>query len=67
MTRDALTATAPARTGALCVVCGTWTTVPVELGYVERASGPGVTLWGCPAELTTASPAPMPGEVQEGV
>lgn len=63
MIRDALTSdTAPTSTGAVCVVCGRWTGVPVEVGYVEQPGGPGVVLWGCPDEITTVAPGPMPGE-----
>ncbi|MEU3396683.1 hypothetical protein [Streptomyces filamentosus] len=51
MTREALAAeSAPARRGALCCRCKRWTYAPVEVGYIERQSGPGVVLWGCPSQ-----------------
>ncbi|RSS53176.1 hypothetical protein [Streptomyces sp. WAC01280] len=49
MTRGALTTeSTPAMSGALCFRCGQWTDTPEEVGYIERMSGPGVVLYGCP-------------------
>ncbi|MFE6225740.1 hypothetical protein [Streptomyces sp. NPDC057854] len=67
MTREALTtAPAPAPFGAYCVRCKRWTWAPVEVGYVERQSGPGFVLWGCPSHAVAMTPRPMPGELEGG-
>ncbi|AJC60162.1 hypothetical protein [Streptomyces sp. 769] len=34
--------------GAVCCRCGRPTLAPVAVRYVERASGPGVTVYACP-------------------
>ncbi len=65
MTREALTAeSTPGKSGARCSRCKQWTWAPVEVGYVERQSGPGVVLWGCPSHAVAMIPGPMPGEGQ---
>ncbi|MFE0642494.1 hypothetical protein ACFW2Y_12905 [Streptomyces sp. NPDC058877] len=67
MTREALTTeTAPPVTRALCCHCKRWTYAAVEVGYIERASGPGVVLWGCPSHAMAMIPRPMPGELERG-
>ncbi|MFF6787944.1 hypothetical protein ACFY9C_02605 [Streptomyces filamentosus] len=67
MTREALAAeSAPARRGALCCRCKRWTYAPVEVGYIERQSGPGVVLWGCPSHAVAMIPGPVSGGGQRG-
>ena len=45
MNREALSA--PVH-GAVCCRCHSWTTTPVAVRWIERVSGPGVTLYACP-------------------
>ncbi|EFK98146.1 conserved hypothetical protein [Streptomyces sp. SPB78] len=42
--------------GAVCAVCKKWTDTPRPLRYIERQSGPGVTLYGCPKHAPEPSP-----------
>lgn len=49
MTRDALTGILPDVEVALCVGCERNTTVPLPVRWVRSTSGPGATLYGCPA------------------
>lgn len=39
----------PESSGARCCRCKRWTYAPVPVRYIERQSGPGVTLYACPA------------------
>ncbi|BAU83092.1 hypothetical protein SLA_2159 [Streptomyces laurentii] len=55
---------APAPSGAMCCRCKQWTYAPVEVGYHERPSGPGVTLYACPSHAVAMTPGPMPGKHQ---
>ncbi|MFD4372752.1 hypothetical protein [Streptomyces sp. NPDC058486] len=65
MTREWLAAeTAPGRSGAWCSRCKRWTYAPMEVGYVERQSGPGVILYACPSHAVAMIPGPMPGELE---
>ncbi|MEV7278132.1 hypothetical protein [Streptomyces sp. NPDC093111] len=55
---------APELTGAMCSRCHHWTAAPVPVRYVERVSGPGVTLYACPSHAVAMIPGPMPGELE---
>ncbi|GAA2781686.1 hypothetical protein GCM10019017_28280 [Streptomyces showdoensis] len=67
MTREWLSApSTPAPSGAVCCRCKRWTYAPMEVGYIERASGAGVTLYACPAHAAAMAPRPMPGELDRG-
>lgn len=67
MTREPPTVeSVPVRRGALCCRCKRWTYAPVEVGYIERQSGPGVALWGCPSHAVAMIPGPVPGEGRSG-
>ncbi|MFE0701157.1 hypothetical protein [Streptomyces sp. NPDC058872] len=63
----ALLGTDPEPFGAHCVRCKRWTWAPVEVGYIERQSGPGVVLYGCPSHAVALNPRPMPGELERDV
>lgn len=63
MTRDALTAAPTPAFGARCCRCRHWTFAPVPVRYIERASGPGVTLYACPRHAVAFTPGPIPGEL----
>ncbi|MEV0444554.1 hypothetical protein AB0I84_14320 [Streptomyces spectabilis] len=47
---------------AVCCRCGRATLAPVEVRYIERASGPGVTLYACPDCAPRLMPGPLPAE-----
>lgn len=64
MTRDGLTTPVPGSSRAVCCRCGRWTDVPVEVGYHERQSGPGVTVYACPGHAVAVVPGPVPGELE---
>ncbi|RDG35352.1 hypothetical protein DVH02_25775 [Streptomyces corynorhini] len=51
------TATVP---DAVCVACGTPTGAPIEIGYVERVSGPGYVQHVCPDCLYRSPVRPTP-------
>lgn len=63
MTRDALTAALTPASGARCCRCRNWTTAPVPVRYIERASGPGMILYACPSHAVAFTPGPIPGEL----
>ncbi len=68
MTRDkqiaALTAaSSPITSGARCCRCQQWTYAAVQVRYVERASGPGVTLYACPSHAVAFGAGPTPEDV----
>lgn len=68
MTRDeqiaALTTEpSPGTFGARCCRCRQWTYAPVSVRYIERASGPGFTLYACPTHATTLDAGPTPDDV----
>ncbi|MGW1835815.1 hypothetical protein [Streptomyces sp. NPDC002067] len=65
MTREGLTAISGAGHAALCVKCRKETTAPVPVRRIERSSGPGATLWACPAHAPDLIPGPMPGELEQ--
>lgn len=65
MTADGLTAELPPTRAAHCCRCERWTGTPVEVRYIERASGPGVTLYACPDHAQDLIPGPLPGELDE--
>jgi len=46
--RDGLTAEPPAPFVAVCCRCERWSSAAIPCRYIERASGPGVTLYACP-------------------
>ncbi len=48
---------------AVCWKCGRLTLAPVAVRYVERASGPGVTLYACPDCAPRLTPGPLPAEM----
>ncbi|WP_190233269.1 MULTISPECIES: hypothetical protein [Streptomyces] len=48
--------------GAVCCRCERLTLAPVAVRYVERASGPSVTLYACPDCAPRLIPGPLPGE-----
>lgn len=50
----------PAPPGARCCRCKHWTNAPVEVRYIERASGPGVTLYACPSHVVGLYIGPTP-------
>ncbi|MFE4594144.1 hypothetical protein [Streptomyces laurentii] len=64
MTRSTPAEATPTPSGATCCRCKRWTYAPVEVGYIERPSGPGVTLYACPSHAVSMTPSPMPGEAQ---
>ncbi|AZK98747.1 hypothetical protein B7R87_31625 [Streptomyces tsukubensis] len=66
MTVESLLVPLPPPLIAFCRVCGRVTTAPVEVGYVERASGPGLVMYVCPEHATTLTPGPVPGELSRG-
>lgn len=45
-----------------CCRCGRETAAPVGVRYIERASGPGVTLYACPDCAPHLTPGPLPAE-----
>lgn len=49
---------APEPSGASCVRCKRWTYAPVPVRYIERASGPGVTLYACPSHAVALGAGP---------
>ncbi|GHD83188.1 hypothetical protein GCM10010336_74050 [Streptomyces goshikiensis] len=51
---------APEPSGAHCVRCKRWTCAPVPVRYIERASGPGVTLYACPSHAVAFGAGPTP-------
>ncbi|MCX4677236.1 hypothetical protein OG413_18340 [Streptomyces sp. NBC_01433] len=66
MTRDWLTAD-PVITMALCVRCKTVTYAPVPIRYMQSTSGPGTTLYACPAHAVALVTGPVPGELEPGM
>ncbi|MFJ8231691.1 hypothetical protein ACIQ9E_17300 [Streptomyces sp. NPDC094448] len=63
MTRDGLTRATPPPSGGPCVVCGRVSGAAVEVGYLERGSGPGLVQYACPEHAAAFSPGPVPGEL----
>ncbi|QKM66018.1 hypothetical protein STSU_001425 [Streptomyces tsukubensis NRRL18488] len=63
VTMESFLAPPPPPLTAVCRVCGRVTTAPVEVGYVERASGPGLVQYVCPEHAVTLTPGPVPGEL----
>ncbi len=51
----------PAGTRAVCCACGRYTSAAVPVRYVERPSGPGLTLYACP----DCAPKITPGQYRE--
>lgn len=47
---------------AVCVLCERETFAPVAVRYIERASGPGETLYACPDCAPHLAPGPLPAE-----
>lgn len=65
MTREALTSDiAPFGFGAHCCRCGRWSPGAVAVRYIERASGPGVTLYACPEHAAELGAGPTLGELE---
>ena len=60
--REAKPAVAPS--GALCCHCQRLTYAPVTIGYIQRPSGPGVTLYACPDHVTESAPGPIPDDLR---
>lgn len=56
----------PEPSGAVCCRCHQWTYAPVAVRYIERPSGPGVTLYACPSHATEFPHGPTPGELEAG-
>jgi len=48
---------------AVCLLCTRETVAPVAVGYIERASGPGVTIYACPDHAPDFIPGPLPAEM----
>ncbi|MER0481567.1 hypothetical protein ABR737_25065 [Streptomyces sp. Edi2] len=48
---------------AACLHCHRETVAPVAVGYIERVSGPGVTLYACPDHAPLFIVGPLPTEV----
>lgn len=44
------------------VLCERETVAPVAVRYIERESGPGVTLYACPDCAPHLAPGPLPAE-----
>lgn len=63
MTRDGIVGESPAVTVALCVSCEKLTSAPVAVRWIESTSGPGTTLWACPAHALHLTPGPIPDEL----
>ncbi|MFE0422327.1 hypothetical protein [Streptomyces sp. NPDC058953] len=61
---ESLLAPPPPPRTEVCCVCGRLTTTPVEVGYVERASGPGRVQYVCPQDVVSRVPGPVPGELR---
>ncbi|MFJ1845832.1 MULTISPECIES: hypothetical protein [unclassified Streptomyces] len=66
MTRDWLTAD-PVISMALCIRCKTVTYAPIPVRWIESTSGPGTTLYACPAHAVALVPHPIPGELESGM
>ncbi|MEV0438964.1 hypothetical protein AB0I84_09430 [Streptomyces spectabilis] len=47
---------------AVCCRCKRLTAAPVPVRYIERASGPGWTLYACPDCAPHLTPGPLPAE-----
>lgn len=62
MTVDGLTNPVPPALVVVCCGCGCLTGAPVEVRYVERASGPGAALYACPDCVHRYSPGPQWGD-----
>ncbi|AVH99604.1 hypothetical protein C5L38_13055 [Streptomyces sp. WAC00288] len=62
-----MTGPGPHLSGAVCCRCGRRTDVPVEVGYHERQSGPGVAVYACPEHAVVVVPGPVPGELERDV
>ncbi|WP_416970380.1 hypothetical protein [Streptomyces sp. 4F14] len=67
MTRDGLTDELPAPFRAECCQCGRWSAAAIACRYIERASGPGVTLYACPDCVLVVGVGPVADDVLEGV
>lgn len=63
MTRDGLMTAPPVGDVAVCVKCHRVTKTPVPIRWIQPTSGPGTTLWACPAHAEELTPGPMPGEL----
>ncbi len=61
MTRDGLTADFTGHV-ALCVKCHTLTTAPMAVRWIQSNSGPGTTLYACPAHAVELGAGPTPGD-----
>lgn len=48
---------------AVCVLCKRETVAAVAVRHIERASGPGVTVYACPDCAPHVETAPLPGEL----
>ncbi|MGW6458975.1 hypothetical protein ACWF94_24165 [Streptomyces sp. NPDC055078] len=66
MTRDAIISDPTPAPGAYCCVCKKWTSAPMPVRHIERASGPPVTLYACPRHVVGLAPAPVAGELNRG-
>ncbi|QDY75334.1 hypothetical protein FQU76_01150 [Streptomyces qinzhouensis] len=66
MTMESLLVPPPLPLTAVCRVCARVTTAPVEVGYIERASGPGLVQYVCPEHATALTPGPVPDELSRG-
>ncbi|MDQ1039924.1 hypothetical protein QFZ75_006340 [Streptomyces sp. V3I8] len=53
MTVDGFGSSAPDSAEVVCCSCGRLTGAPIEVGYVERMSGPGFVQYVCPDCLYT--------------
>ncbi|MFE0425934.1 hypothetical protein [Streptomyces sp. NPDC058953] len=58
MTVEGLTTPPPEPLTAVCCVCARTTTAPVEVAYIERASGPGRVVYACPEDAAIPTPGP---------
>jgi len=63
MNRDALTSEPPSPFEAPCCRCERWTGAAVACRFIERASGPGVTLYACPDCVLTVGVGPTTDDV----
>ncbi len=49
-------------TATSCCRCERMTVAPVAVRHIERASGPGVTVYACPDCAPLLTPGPLPAE-----
>ncbi|MFM9445035.1 hypothetical protein [Streptomyces acidiscabies] len=67
MDHDALTGELPAPFGAVCCHCERWSAAAIPCRYIERASGPGVTLYACPDCVLIVGVGPVADDVLHGM